>query len=431
MPTPFTDHPLRGRVLQELHARPFAPVGVPGRLVHLAFMAADGEAVAAAEALGRFCEGLGLPPPAAEARHHRVELSGLRLRWERHSEFLTYTWEQAQGAEQAELPAGEGRPARPEAILSAMRSLQTPGELIAAADVIVRRGELEAEALRAFFGTDQLAVSLFDDGTAAAATDFRPDAEGFVRIVAAGAALDPAQAGALVQRLLEVETYRTLALLGLPLAQSLGPALNGVERRLTGLLQDMAQEPDFNASREALNALTALAAELERDAAASLFRFSATRAYFELVQLRIEALREAPVPYAATWSGFLGRRLNPAIRTCAATEQRQDHLSRKLSRAAQLLRTRVDVELEGQNRDSLALMSDRLDLQLRLQRTVEGLSVAAITYYVASLIHLVLEGAHEEGLPVNPMAGTALSVPIVLALVALLVHRIRRRHTAK
>jgi uncharacterized membrane-anchored protein len=190
----------------------------------------------------------------------------------------------------------------------------------------------------------------------------------------------------------------------------------------------MRHSEGFEANHRLLDRLTALAAELEAGAAASLYRFGATRAYDELVRLRLQAIGEAPVRGLPSWSEFLSRRLNPAMRTCASTEERQANLSRKLARAAQLLRTRVDVELERQNRDLLVAMNERARAQLRLQQTVEGLSVAAITYYIAGLAHLAFEGLHAAGLRVDPAIATAGVVPFALLGVALIVRRIRRRH---
>ena len=151
-----------------------------------------------------------------------------------------------------------------------------------------------------------------------------------------------------------------------------------------------------------LDELTALAAELEAGAAGSLFRFGASRAYDEIVQTRLRIIGERKVGGLPTWSSFLARRMAPAIRTCIATEERQANLSRKLARAAQLLRTRVDVEVEQQNRDLLRSMNARTRLQLRLQATVEGLSVAAISYYVVGLFGYLVKGAHDAGWPVDP-----------------------------
>jgi uncharacterized membrane-anchored protein len=250
-----------------------------------------------------------------------------------------------------------------------------------------------------------------------------------VRVLIINRGLKPDQAGALVQTVLEVETYRTFALLGLPEAQALAPAIRRIEVELPELLQQMQESDDFEANHRLLDRITALAAELEAGAAASLFRFGATRAYDELVRLRLNAIGERPVPGMPSWSGFLSRRLNPAMRTCASTEERQANLSRKLARAAQLLRARVDVALEQQNRGLLEAMNERARTQLRLQQTVEGLSVAAITYYVASLAHLLFEGVHASGLHVDPDLATAFTIPLALIGVAWLVRRIRRSHS--
>ena len=130
----------------------------------------------------------------------------------------------------------------------------------------------------------------------------------------------------------------------------------------------------------------------------------------------------------SNFGSFLDRRLSPAIRTCATIEQSQANLSSKIARIAELLRTRVDVELESQNTDQITQMAERVRLQLRLQQTVEGLSIAAITYYVSSVLHLVFEGAHEAGAPFNPALATGAAVPLVFATVAFVVWRIRHRH---
>jgi len=104
-------------------------------------------------------------------------------------------------------------------------------------------------------------------------------------------------------------------------------------------------------------------------------------------------------------------------------------LSRKLARATTLLRTRVDVELERQNRSLLQSMNRRARLQLRLQQTVEGLSVAAVSYYVVGLIAYLAKAAKDAGLPV-PSANitTGVAVPLVVLLIWWLVRRIRKHH---
>jgi uncharacterized membrane-anchored protein len=190
----------------------------------------------------------------------------------------------------------------------------------------------------------------------------------------------------------------------------------------------MQNSEGLAANHQLLDDLTALAAELEAGAAASLFRFGASRAYSEIVDLRLATIGERKVGGLPTWSSFLARRMAPAMRTCATMEERQANLSRKLARAAQLLRTRVDLELEAQNRDLLRSMNERTRLQLRLQATVEGLSVAAISYYVVGLFGYVVKGAHERGVPVDPTVATAAFVPVAILAIWWVVRRIRRRH---
>jgi uncharacterized membrane-anchored protein len=367
----------------------------------------------------------GQPSPSTEAKHARIEFPDTVLVWESHSEFITCTWECEQPNPVA---SGPFQPS-PTAFEGTIGQLPAPGSLLVAIDLHILPEASDPTGLLNAFGQAQIAVAEAEDGKALVATDFRPDPHGYVRVLIVDRGLTPEQAGALVQRVLEIETYRTFALLGLPEAQALAPAIRKIEVELPNLLQQMQGQEDFEANHRLLNRITALAAELETGAAASLYRFGATRAYDELVRLRLHAIGERPVQGMQSWSGFLSRRLNPAMRTCASTEERQANLSRKLTRAAQLLRARVDVALEQQNRALLEAMNRRAQTQLRLQQTVEGLSVAAITYYVASLAHLLFEGAHASGLHVDPSVVTACTVPFALVGVAWLVRRIRRGHS--
>ena len=242
--------------------------------------------------------------------------------------------------------------------------------------------------------------------------------------------MSPERAGAFVQRVLEIETYRTLALLGLPEAQRVAPSIGKIEQRLAEVTEAMRGASDLESNRKLLDELTALAAEVEAGAAATGFRFGATRAYHDIMQGRLQTIGEHKVRGLPTWSSFLARRINPAMQTCTAIESRQATLSVKLARAANLLRTRVDVALEDQNQQLLQTMNRRTQLQLRLQTTVEGLSVAAITYYVVSLFSYLAKAAHDAGLHVDPSVATALFVPVAALGIWLTIRRIRSRHVA-
>lgn len=412
-------HPSRGTVLAEVHARPFLPSPTPRRFVHFGFVTDAASSVADRARLSAYCEGLGLPAPVAQARHHRIELADAGLRWEQHSEFTTYTWE----------VDGEGgafeRPVR--AASEAMARLGVPGALLVAVDLHLMP-DAGAPAFEAVFDASSLAASSVDGDGALAATDFRPDSHGFVRILVLDRALTPPRAGALVQRLLEIETYRLFALLGLPEAQRLAPSVAGVEAALTRITGTMAESRELESDSALLDELTDLAATLEADATTAAFRFGASRAYDSIVEQRLEAIDERPVAGSPTIAAFLARRMAPAMRTCFALEARLADLSRRLAWSAELLRTRVDVQIERQNRDVLAALNERTRMQLRLQATVEGLSVAAVSYYVVALATYLWKGLRGAGFGPDPEVATAFSIPIVVGAVWVLVRRIRRRH---
>lgn len=286
----FEQHPLRARILGELHARPVRPLETPARILHFAFMTDGAQAEADRAALAKACLERGLSKPDAQARQFRLEFSNAVLLWERHGEFITHTWEFAG-------PAGDAPfTPSPTALMQSVQMLPQPGPLLVAADLHMLAGDAEVGDLAKIFGPLQLAAAEVYDRRALIATDFAPDTFGFVRIFIANRAMPAVTAGGLAQRALEIETYRTLALMGLPEAQRLAPSIRHIEEELPGILDDLKQSKGVDANRQLLDELTSLAAELEVGAAASLFRFGATRAYDELVQQRLKAIAETPLP---------------------------------------------------------------------------------------------------------------------------------------
>ena len=223
-----------------------------------------------------------------------------------------------------------------------------------------------------------------------------------------------------------------MALLGLPEARALQPSLSRAEAGLQEVTTKIGSTSDITENRALLDSLTTLAGELEAASARSAFRFGATRAYNEIVQMRLASIRETPLEGYTRWSTFLQRRMAPAIRTGERTETRQSEISDRLARAANLLRTRIEVDLEQQNRELLASMNRRARLQLRLQQWVEGLSVAAVSYYVVSLIYYLAQGADSYGLGIESARVTAFAVPVIVVAIWLFVRSIRARgHAAE
>jgi uncharacterized membrane-anchored protein len=277
--------------------------------------------------------------------------------------------------------------------------------------------------LEDWFVAESLAVARVVEGAAVVASDFRIDPAGQMRFavfVRPGTGGD--RVGRIVQRLCEIETYRAMAMLGLFRTRDLGAELNRLDPRLSALMS--ALDAEDRAPEEALHELLNIAAELEGLAVGSSFRIGATQAYEAIVAQRIAALREVRVNGRQTFGEFMTRRFDPAMRTVKSTDLRLRSMAERAQRAAELLRTRVDVERSAQNQSLLASMDRRADLALRLQHTVEGLSVVAISYYALSLAGYVVAPLVESWGWEKPAVMAGLT-PIVLGLVFMAVRRIR------
>ncbi len=428
MPSGLDDHPLRHALSEELHARPFAKLRAPLRATHLALLSGEDAAEADRSCVAALCEQFGAPPPGDGDTHFMADLGAFRLKWERHTEFSSFTF--------FVTPPGDQRPQATDVFETKGLAgvphewLETlPGELLVGVHLSLIPKDVPipgADEIARAFGTGNLAGNLASGEAAAVFVDFRIHDDGFGRILVHDRHLQPRQAGRMVQRLFEIETYRALALLALPVARQYGRELTDAGERLSDMTGRMAAMGGLEDERRLLAALTGLSAEVERIAAAASYRFGAARAYYALVRRRVEELRGVRVEGLQTIHEFLERRLAPAMRTCEATAERLDTLSGRLSRAGGLLRTRVDVKLESQNSDLLHSMDKRARQQLRLQQTVEGLSVAAISYYLVGLISYVLKAGKSAGLPLNPDLLTGISIPLVVGVLALGVWRLRR-----
>jgi uncharacterized membrane-anchored protein len=248
-------------------------------------------------------------------------------------------------------------------------------------------------------------------------TDFRLHPDGFTRILLTGQP-NPVQAGRLAQALWEIETYRAMALLALPAARGVAPQLATASAQIARISGELSDLDDLDDERAALEELTQIAGEIERASAATAERFSASAAYHRLVLRRLSELGEVPLHGVPTLSRFLDRRMEPAMATVSATGARIAALSVRAGRLVDLLRARVAVAQEAQAEKQLKTLAETGRAQLRLQQTVEGLSVAAITYYMLTVIGYLI-----KPLPWWPRLGTdaegviAILVPVVAGLV--------------
>jgi uncharacterized membrane-anchored protein len=409
----FPAHSLRGSALGEVHARPHPLISAPRLIIQVAFLTEGGFTVDHAVLAG-LSRAAGLAAPDRAARHHIMPSGSGTLRWERHTEFSTYLYEGPleNGNAQAH-PFGS--------------AFKAPGAVLSGIRLEIRKQPKDLRRILSAYDPASTCCSTIEDGAATIITDFHQDADGLTGMTLLDNGLSPVRTGALGQMLIEVETYRTFAMLGLPLAQSLSPRIRRIEDRMAVLTREM-RDDEGRESERLLSELSALAAELEADAASSLYRFGASKAYDGIVAERLNALDETPVKGFETWAAFLQKRMAPAMRTCRSVEERQANLSRKLTRATTLLRTWVDVDLEKQNSALLTSMNQRARSQLRLQQTVEGLSVAAVSYYVVGLFSYLAKGM-EKHLPfLSSNVATALFVPVAILAIWLMVRRIRLRH---
>jgi uncharacterized membrane-anchored protein len=413
------DHPERRALNDEVHARPPGALDAPLRISYLVLLSSSRSEDLAA--LVKLIEGTGAPKPASDANHYTADLGSHRIKWERHTEFCRYT---------VIVPGIDKKPFSEPAISRLPQNWLAglKGQTIAAIHANLIRGKALLDPSKTsdmYFSGNPIIGSNISGGAGRAYTDFRIHADGFGRLLVCDHKMTGLQAGRLVQRLLEIDTYRMLALLALPVARQLSPRLTKAEQELQDIT--IAMQTAGEADEPALlDRLTRLETSIERQYTDSHYRFSAADAYYNLVQQRIEELREERIEGFQTFREFNDRRFLPAMATCRAVAARLGALSERVSRATLLLSTRVSVSRERQNQTLLQSMDKRANLQLRLQQTVEGLSVAAITYYIVGLVYYAAKGLLPAGSSWSAEKVAAVSIPIALAIVGLGLYRFRK-----
>ncbi|WP_077032794.1 DUF3422 family protein [Pelomonas sp. KK5] len=418
----FDQHPLRNQLHNEIHERPPEPMTAPLAISHIVML---GEREASREHLARLLRDHRLAVPDGQTNHLRADIGPLRLRWELHTEFSSWTVMRPLAAGE---PFDASRPptaaeALPQDWLAAL-----PGQALSALHLWALDGgsaTLQDHA-RQLLQEDRTVGSAVGGGEGQVLTDFAIHPDGFSRMLLLRGVLGPRRLGRIVQRLLEIETYRMAALLGLPQAREAGAVLSRAERELASLAEAVrSARPEDEP--QMLDRLTRLAGEVESEYAATHSRFSASAAYFGLIDKRVRELGEQRLPNLQTIEEFLDRRLSPARATCEWAARRQDALSQRISRVSNLLRTRVEIEQQLGSQALLAAMNRRQDLQLKLQATVEGLSVAAISYYIVGLVSYVAKGAQKLGWPFSGEATSAVAVPLVVLAVWYSMRSVHRR----
>ncbi|NSX54252.1 DUF3422 family protein [Parasulfitobacter algicola] len=423
--SPIDDHPLRYTLANELHARPFPSLNAPCMAAYLAIKQPSNAAARDRDQdrahLLALLDRHGVPHPAPGATHYSGNLGRFTLKWEQHTEFVTYTAFDESVSERPFDPASFD--VFPEDWLA-----EAPGARMTSALIRVEErpenDDQVAEKLAEWYVAESLAVSRVLDDTAVIAGDFRIDPAGHMRFsVFVNKDIGARRIGRVVQRLCEIETYKSISMLALARVRDMSGQIGGIEAQLSSLMGDMAS--DTAAADNTLKSLLSISADLENLIAQSSFRFGATGAYEAIVTQRIEVLREERFKGRQTFSEFMMRRFDPAMRTVKSSERRLHAMAERAIRVGNLLRTRVDVERSAQNQTLLESMDERAGLQLRLQKTVEGLSVVAISYYAVNLV-LYMIGPTSDIFGVSKLLLTALATPVVILAVWWMVRRIRR-----
>ncbi len=423
--TPIQDHPLRYKLANELHARPFPTLEVPCGAVFLAIRKPkDAVGQIGDTDLAHLCDLLdrhGAAHPQPGATHYSGMIGRHMLKWEQHAEFVTYT------VFTEGLSARAFDPAEFEVFPEDWLA-RAPGKRITSALIRVDRMPEDAVidvAMGEWFVPESLAVSYVLDQSCVVATDFRIDPAGHLRMaVFASAETGRRRVGRVVQRLCEIETYKTMSMLGYFRVKSISNVLGELEAetaRLMGYLRSSEEEADAT-----LETLLELSSDIEKLIADTSFRFGATEAYEAIVNQRIKVLREDRFLGRQLFGEFMSRRYDPAMRTVASTRSRLQSLADRASRAGELLRTKVEVARSAQNQALLESMDQRAQTALRLQETVEGLSVVAISYYAVSLVSYAAYPLVEATELSKGMVTALVTLPVV-ALVWWMVRRIRSK----
>lgn len=411
-------HKDRDRLLAEAHARPSTPMTSPGLAARIVSLSGEAGAEQDRLHMAALCRKFAAPEPGPGARWCLLDAGAWSLRWERHTEVSAWTVFRP-GVEPDVANFGvTALDVVPRDWLAEM-----PGDILVAAHAAIVATQPE----RFPFAPDEIVAARLASTPVQVFGDFRAGPDSFTRFVLVNGGAGEVVVGRVLQQLFEIETYRLMALYAFPLALETARTLKQLEAEIDAAAAHVMDESGVESDRSLLNSLAALAGEAERIAGQTSFRFAAARAYYGLVGERIANWSEQPVDGRPTLGEFMERRLAPAMRTCASVEERQRNVIERIARTVQVLNTRVEVASEMVNVELLASMDRRSQQQLRLQQTVEGLSIVAVSYYALALLKLGFDGLAVVFPTISPTLATALAVPVVLFLVWRFLHGVRTR----
>lgn len=188
-----------------------------------------------------------------------------------------------------------------------------------------------------------------------------------------------------------------------------------------------------------LEGLTQDFLEVGRLAGSMRYRLSASVPYDRIVHSNTLALQEQPVPFGRTLSDYIHWKIIGVAEGYQQFLTRIHSLEQDFEGTIAILRTKVDLvlqeqnlSLQDQNRNLLLSVDNTTKSQAILQRTVEGLSVIVIAYYLSGLANYIFKTLHKLGWLANDVLISGLFVPIALGLSFGLIawgrKRLHRKH---
>jgi uncharacterized membrane-anchored protein len=442
------DHPLRIQLHDEVHARPPVALWPNERVLSQSFLLDSQSRQQQIAWISRLSEILGVPNSSDLDQSFKVltlvpEPDRVVIKWELHGEFATIA-AIIHNKTKVTGPLISSRLQIEEQLNLLFERLgcapisQAGGERISALDLCFEHRPLftDADEVAPIFNGNTLVGSyLLTNKKSQVWTDLHLDDDGFISYFIPHDILGSRQAGRIARGLAEAETYRMAAMIAFPVAKSLSLPLRTAESSLAALSAKISQllpETGIQTEQDGqfLGELSQLASMIEQWISSYGLRFTAAEAYSQLLNKNLAELKETPIQGVQTLSEFMDRRFQPAMGTCIWTQRRLKELSDRVSRTTQILRTRIEFVNEEQTQKLLASMDQRAKLQLRLQETVESLSVLVLTYYAVSLLAYIAKGGKEAGLAIHPEIVAAIAAPVVAALF-FMISRNRRKHISQ
>jgi len=408
----------------DLHARPFLVSTMPLRISQLCFLHIDDDSHEDELVhLHGICQRYSVNPPMKNASCFYQKFGEFELRWERHTEFSSYTFLINDSTDKPfDYP--------PVALIPIDWLNSVPGEVISAVHIEALNTAdvgMDRESLRQYFEGQRLMGSELHKGEALIYSAMRLHSDSFNRILLLNTCLNECQSGRVLRALLEIEAYRNMTLIAFPLAQEVSAKVSQMESQLAHLLKQQKGTRSAQDEKSQLTELSEMAATIAELIANSRYRFDAGSAYYQMVKSRLDELEEGEINELQSFDAFIDRRLLPACRTVQAAKRRLDDLASRVDRASDFLRTRIDMAIEAQNQALLTSMDKRARMQFNLQQTVEGLSVVVMSYYILQLCDYLLQAALSLGWQGDRSISITLLMPLVICAVWFLSRRIKKR----